>query len=166
VNCPSCGAPIALKPDTEGYKCDYCHQVFFPGEEDDVKVAAEPAQASLMCPVCNGTLVEATISGTPVLFCSQCRGLLLPMNVLPSLVDELRGERTESVVQTSPDRGDLKRTLQCPKCHRRMETHFYAGPGNVILDSCGDCFLIWLDRGELTRIVHAPDEDDVARSDW
>ena len=34
VNCPSCGAPITLRPDTEGYKCDYCHTVFYPGEQD------------------------------------------------------------------------------------------------------------------------------------
>ncbi len=47
-----------------------------------------------------------------------------------------------------------------------MDTHSYAGPGNVIVDSCGTCFLIWLDRGELTRIAHAPDEDDNSSSDW
>ena len=29
MNCPSCGAPMPLKPDTEGYRCDYCHAVFF-----------------------------------------------------------------------------------------------------------------------------------------
>jgi Zn-finger nucleic acid-binding protein len=165
VNCPSCGGPIALKPDTEGYKCDYCHQVFFPGEEDDVHIAAASSLSRLACPVCNLSLEQATIVKTPVLCCAQCHGLLLPMNLLPSLIEELRAGRTESAVQTSPDKGDLKRTLQCPQCHRRMETHFYAGPGNVIVDSCGDCLLIWLDRGELTRIVHAPDEGD-APSDW
>jgi Zn-finger nucleic acid-binding protein len=47
-----------------------------------------------------------------------------------------------------------------------MDTHFYAGPGNVIVDSCGNCFLIWLDRGELMRIVHAPDENDNSDSNW
>jgi Zn-finger nucleic acid-binding protein len=47
-----------------------------------------------------------------------------------------------------------------------MDTHSYAGPGNVIVDSCGDCFLIWLDRGELTRIAHAPDEGETSDSDW
>ena len=78
MNCPACGAPIALKPDTEGYKCDYCHTVFYPGEEDDgveigaqadpqasidggVKIDAQdsagssnPSPASsLACPVCS-----------------------------------------------------------------------------------------------------------------
>jgi len=91
----------------------------------------------------------------------------MPMNMLPSLIDALRAASDKApAVQTPPDHSDLKRTLPCPQCHRRMDTHFYAGPGNVIVDSCGDCFLIWLDRGELMRIVHAPDEGDSSESDW
>ena len=39
-----------------------------------------------------------------------------------------------------------------------MDAHFYAGPGNVVIDSCEECSLIWLDRGELMHIVHAPDD--------
>lgn len=174
ANCPACGAPIALKPDTEGFKCDYCHAVFFPGEEDDgVTVLAEPAEPadpSLLCPLCNVPLVQASIAKIPLLYCTGCHGLLLPMHVLSSILDEMRDElragQGSTAVQTPPDQGDLKRTIQCPQCHRRMDTHFYAGPGNVIVDSCGDCFLIWLDRGELTRIVHAPDEAVAADSDW
>ncbi len=38
-----------------------------------------------------------------------------------------------------------------------MDVHFYGGPGNVVIDSCEECSLIWLDRGELMRIAHAPD---------
>jgi Zn-finger nucleic acid-binding protein len=169
VNCPSCGAPITLKPDTEGFKCDYCHAVFFPGEEDDgVTVLGEAADSdqSPACPLCNLPLVKASIAKTPVFYCTGCHGLLLPMPVLPSLIDELRAGQGNPAVQTPPDQGDLKRTIQCPQCHRRMDTHFCAGPGNVIVDSCGDCFLIWLDCGELTRIVHAPDESVAADSDW
>jgi Zn-finger nucleic acid-binding protein len=78
----------------------------------------------------------------------------------------LRAGPGKPAVQTPPDRGDLKRTVQCSKCRRRMDTHFYAGPGNVIVDTCGDCWLIWLDRGELTRIAHAPDEGDSDELNW
>jgi hypothetical protein len=91
--------------------------------------------------------------------------LLLPMNVLPSLIEARRAGVT-AAVQTPPDHADMKRAIKCPRCHRRMDTHSYAGPGNVIVDSCGDCFLIWLDRGELTRIAHAPDEGETSDSDW
>jgi Zn-finger nucleic acid-binding protein len=169
VNCPACGAPITLKPDTAGYKCDYCHAVFFPSEEDDgVKVSAEQADPGLAraCPLCGVPLVQAAIAKSSLLYCTQCHGLLMPMNVLPGLIEALRAGLDKPAVQTPPDHADLKRTIQCPKCNRRMDTHFYAGPGNVILDSCGDCFLIWLDRGELMRIVHAPDEGDQTELDW
>jgi len=167
VNCPTCGAPITLRPDTEGFKCKYCHAVFFPGEEDDgVQVSGEPAEPSLACPLCDQPLVKATITKIPVLYCTQCHGLLMPMNVPPGLIDALKPEVDKPAVQTPPDPGELRRAIQCPKCHRRMDTHPYAGPGNVIIDSCGDCLLIWLDRGELMRIVHAPDEAAPEDSEW
>jgi len=167
MNCPACGAPITPKPDTQGFQCDYCHAVFYPGEEDDgVEVSPESGDSGQACPLCNQPLVKATITAVQVLYCTDCHGLLLPMPVLPDIVDHLRTAPYTPAVQTPPDRGDLKRTIQCPKCHRRMDTHFYAGPGNVIVDSYGDCCLIWLDRGELMRIVHAPDESDGKDSDW
>jgi Zn-finger nucleic acid-binding protein len=169
MNCPACGAPIVLKPDTEGYKCDYCHAVFFPGEEEDgVQVVGEQPDAalSLACPVCSQPLVKAIIAKLPVLYCTECHGLLMRMGTLPDLTDALRATIPTPAVQTPPDPGDMKRAIQCPQCHRRMDTHFYAGPGNVIVDSCGNCFLLWLDRGELMRIVHAPDATVAADSDW
>ncbi len=170
MTCPKCGAPITPRPDTAGYKCDYCHAVFYPGEEDDsVEVSAEqpdPGSLTKACPICSVPLVQASIAKSLVLYCTQCHGLLLHMPVLQSLIEALRANRDKPAVQTPPDLGDLKLTIQCPQCHKRMETHFYAGPGNVIVDSCGDCFLIWLDRGELTRIAHAPDEDDKDDSGW
>jgi hypothetical protein len=38
-------------------------------------------------------------------------------------------------------------------------THPYYGPGNVVLDSCESCELVWLDFGELKQIVDAPGND-------
>jgi Zn-finger nucleic acid-binding protein len=167
MNCPSCGAPIALKPDTEGFKCDYCHAVFHPDAQGDgVLVSSGPDPAGLACPVCSLPLVRASIAKIPVLFCNQCHGFLMAMPVVEAAIDELRGNAGRPAVQTPPDRGDLKRTVQCPKCHRRMDTHFYSGPGNVIVDSCDTCLLIWFDRGELTRIARAPDEKAVENLTW
>jgi hypothetical protein len=90
----------------------------------------------------------------------------MAMPVVEAAIDELRGDNGRPAVQTPPDHGDLKRTVQCPKCHRRMDTHFYSGPGNVIFDSCDTCLLIWFDRGELTRIARAPDEKAVENLIW
>lgn len=38
-----------------------------------------------------------------------------------------------------------------------MDTHFYGGPDNVVIDDCPRCSLDWLDAGQPMRIVHAPD---------
>lgn len=164
-SCPSCGAPLVLRPDTEGFQCSACHTVFFPEHDDDgVEVSGEPADQSLNCTLCFKPLVNAKLAGSDVLYCKQCHGLLMPMGILSHLIDEIRAEQGRSAVQMPADREDLKRIIQCPRCNRRMDTHFYAGPGNVVIDVCDNCSLIWLDRGEITRIARAPDKGDLERT--
>jgi len=163
-NCPACGAPLALRPDTEGFQCSFCHKVFFPDHEDDgVEVSGEASDPNLNCPLCFQLLVKASLAKTAVLYCTQCRGMLVPMEIVSDLVDDLRTNIDRSAVQTPADHDDLKRTIQCPKCNLRMDAHRYAGPGNVVVDTCDQCALLWLDRGEMTRIASAPDETDRQR---
>lgn len=40
-----------------------------------------------------------------------------------------------------------------------MDVHPYYGPGNVVIDSCTACSLIWLDYGELQQMTDAPGRD-------
>jgi len=40
-----------------------------------------------------------------------------------------------------------------------MDVHPYYGPGNVVIDTCGQCYLVWLDHGELKQIADAPGPD-------
>lgn len=157
MNCPACGAPMHLKPDMDSFKCDYCQNVFFPEKGDDgVRVLGEPCAET--CPICNAALVHAAIAKIRIEYCTQCHGMLIPMEIFQTLIDELRSVGGGSVEQPRADAGDLHRKIGCPRCHRGMDTHFYAGPGNVILASCEPCSLNWLDRGELMHIVRAPDE--------
>ncbi len=161
MNCPSCGAPMHLKPDEDSFKCDYCHSVYFPEKnEDGVRVLGEPSDQP--CPVCNIPLVNAAIAKTRIFYCARCRGMLIAMEVFKNLVDELQVLQSGSMIQPPADSSDLNRNINCPQCHRRMDTHLYAGPGNVVIDSCEHCLLDWLDRGELMRIVHAPDDRNPA----
>jgi Zn-finger nucleic acid-binding protein len=96
-----------------------------------------------------------------ILYCAKCGGMMIPMGIFPDLIEALRGTTDgapeSAIIQPQADSEDLQRKIDCPGCHRRMETHRYGGPGNVIIDSCETCSRIWLDRGELMRIVHAPD---------
>lgn len=36
-----------------------------------------------------------------------------------------------------------------------MDVHPYYGPGNIVIDTCVECGLVWLDHGELTRVEQA-----------
>ena len=40
-----------------------------------------------------------------------------------------------------------------------MDVHPYYGPGNVVIDSCRRCDVIWLDFGELEQITRAGGRD-------
>jgi hypothetical protein len=91
--------------------------------------------------------------------------MLIPMQAFQALVEQLRTERSGAAPQPTADASDLRRKIDCPQCHHRMDTHFYAGPGNVVIDSCENCCLIWLDSGELMHIVHAPDGRDSESGD-
>jgi Zn-finger nucleic acid-binding protein len=153
--CPGCGAPMRLDSDT--FRCEYCRSTYRP-EKNEEGIRELGEKSPLSCPVCALPLEEATLADRRVLYCEQCRGTLIAMKEFVILVEELRGRRDGGgSIQSPPDRSGLERRLACPKCRRPMDTHFYEGPGNIIIDDCSHCFLNWLDQGELMRIVRAPE---------
>lgn len=157
MNCPSCGAAMRLEGDKEYFTCDFCKNIYFPDKnEDGVRVLDEASELS--CPLCSIPLVHAALSGQRVLYCSRCRGMLLHMDIFVALLDDLRARSDgASAIPHRPDPKELQRRISCPQCHQQMETHYYCGPGNVVIDDCSRCSLDWLDYGELMRIVRAPD---------
>jgi Zn-finger nucleic acid-binding protein len=153
-----------LKPDEASYRCDYCHSVYLTQTGDDgVRVLGEPSGQN--CPICNIPLVSAAMTKIRIFYCTGCQGMSISMQVFETLVEELRAVQGGAAPQPAPDSSDLHRKTDCPQCHHRMDTHFYAGPGNVVVDSCENCCLIWLDRGELMHIVRAPDTRDFEAGD-
>ena len=157
MNCPGCGAAMRLEEDKTYLTCDYCTTPFFPEPNGDgVRDLGAPADS--LCPVCGVPLAHAAIGDHRVFSCERCRGILLPMPLLVDLIGELRPHAGSGAARL-PSPRDLERKIRCPKCHQPMDTHPYAGGGNVVIDSCSRCFLDWLDYGELQRILHAPDHE-------
>jgi Zn-finger nucleic acid-binding protein len=149
---------MRLKPDMTSFRCEYCQRVFLPeaNADDGVRVLGEPSGQN--CPICATDLVHATLDNIRICYCAKCRGILVPMGALSALVDAVQAQKRGGTIQPPADAADLQRKINCPQCHRRMDTHFYAGPGNVVIDSCENCSLTWLDGGELTRIAQAPEQ--------
>ena len=157
MNCPNCGAPMRLESSSESLRCEYCGNIVFPEKNDDgVRVLGEPGEE--LCPTCGTGLADASFAGARLRYCTRCRGMLIAMEVFADLVQTLRADHNGGgVIPQPPDRSELERRLTCPHCRQAMETHFYAGPGNVILSDCERCSLDWVDRGKLMRIAQAPE---------
>jgi Zn-finger nucleic acid-binding protein len=148
---------MRLEEGQESFHCLYCTSVYFPEKNNEgVRVLGEPAE--LFCPVCSIALVHAALAGCRILYCTNCRGMLVRMGLFIELIQTLQANlEGPSTIAKPIVEQDLKRHLVCPQCHQAMDTHPYAGPGNIVIDSCSRCYLNWLDAGELMRIASAPD---------
>jgi Zn-finger nucleic acid-binding protein len=101
----------------------------------------------------------------PIDFCAKCRGVLLPRETFAGVTNRRRAWATSPPVEPAPlDRHALIRQLTCPKCGGRFGTYPHLGPGNVVIDNCAGCDVIWLDFGEMQQIVDAPGRDRGSRS--
>lgn len=161
--CENCGAPMRLAQDQGVMICEYCGTQAVPATDEDGVVVLEPT--THLCPVCSKPLSNATLERQDMLYCAACHGMLFEMERFPPLLEILREHRYWSCSSQSPRDSDSARTLHCPLCNGEMDEHAYGGGGNVNVDSCEKCDVIWLDRGELSRIVAAPDRDPQAEFD-
>ena len=157
MTCPNCGAAMRLQDGRECLTCDYCKGQYFPEKnEDGVRVLDDPSELS--CPACAVPLAHAILDAHQILYCARCRGSLIPSPVFVLITQDLRALRADTpALPHPPDPRELRRHVQCPRCHRIMDTHYYAGPGNIVIDDCPVCELNWLDSGELMAVVRAPD---------
>ena len=158
MNCENCGAPMRLVRDRDYYVCDYCGTFHHPDpNRDGIRVLGE--SSDLECPVCQITLVTAALDHNRVWYCGNCRGILIHQGVLSFAVHYLRRQARDLTLPRRFDPEELARPMRCPRCHRDMNTHPYGGPGNIVIDNCNECMLVWLDYGEMNRILTAPGDD-------
>jgi Zn-finger nucleic acid-binding protein len=162
MNCENCGAVMQLDQSRRYFQCGHCGTFNFPEpiDADGIRIVGRTAEAP-RCPVCLAGLDQAVIDGDyPVTFCGRCRGVLLPRTTFATVVEKRRAWATEPPAEPIPmDRRALERQLACPLCAARFMTYPYHGPGNVVIDGCTACDVIWLDFGEMRQIVAAPGRD-------
>ena len=164
MNCRNCGGAMELFATRGYFFCRYCGSFHFPDTAPDqgVRVLAEGAHP---CPICRTNLSSAVLDERhAVQYCPTCRGVLMARGTFADVVQQRRAWATEGPAAPVPLRRDeLVREANCPQCGVRLQTHPYYGPGNVVIDSCAACDVIWLDFGELKQIVDAPGRDRGSR---
>jgi Zn-finger nucleic acid-binding protein len=164
MNCPNCGAPMQLRASSPVWTCDHCRTSIQLGAGIDGLDVDRNGTSSYTCPVCHHQLAPATMDRSYRLdACTECQGLLLPIAAFGTTVETKRlFAMTPSKMPPADATGNLKRTIACPSCGERMITDWYYGPGRVVIDTCESCGLVWLDGGELQRVIDAPGPDRLA----
>ncbi len=163
MNCENCGAPLRLVAGRDHFCCDHCETLRFTAPLADsidrvtLLGAAADEGDDRACPVCLTPLAHGALDGARVYCCETCRGVLTESDVFAHVNRQRRADYEAAEVLPTPlDRAQFQRELHCPSCTARMETHPYYGPGNVVIDSCSRCRLVWVDSGELAAIERAP----------
>ena len=153
ANCVNCGAPMLVDKTRGGLVCTHCGSLEpLPPLIREIEIGDA---AGMACPNCGGALASARLDGNPLLVCAQCTGMLIAMPDFVSVIDAARAHEDQHGVVLPRDQKPGDRTLTCPRCHQSMDSHFYGGPGNLVIDTCERCQLNWLDAGELRRIARA-----------
>jgi Zn-finger nucleic acid-binding protein len=166
MNCSNCGAAMRLVESARYLRCGHCGAFHFPQpvEAEGIRIVGHLPGAP-KCPVCAKAMAHAVLDEDhPVDFCPQCRGILLPRRTFAGVTSRRRAWASSPPIDPLPlDRQALHRRLACPKCGGRFETYAHFGPGNVVIDNCAACDVIWLDYGEMRQIVDAPGQDRGSR---
>ncbi len=130
----------------------------------------------MLCPACKSVMTRTTSHGCPIRYCIECRGVWVSGEVLSKLVQILSWQvkPAESKKQipfktinvTCPHQ--LQQTKTCPECELAMQPFNYAYDSNIILDRCSTCNGVWLDPGELIKVVrhsqYDPEMHSIARN--
>lgn len=156
MNCMNCGAPMSLLLNKQQFKCEYCFSTYFPDKnEDGIRILDEESETG--CPVCNIPLVYGYIDSVQTRYCVSCRGILIDQEVFLFVIDNMRAKSTKPTIQPPPvNLQELNRRIKCPRCGHSMSTHFYGGPGNLVVDNCVNCSILWLDNNEFNRVIRSP----------
>ncbi len=178
--CSECGTIMSPVHEEAGevasFGCKHCGNVFFPdaptetesGEPTDNETTGPTSEDGVValgetigscCPVCDEQpLAKGHIEKRPALFCEKCLGVLISNANFTEVLGKRRSGRMRSDADVDPEpinQDEYNRRIQCPNCSCRMDVHPYYGPGNVVIDSCCRCFLIWFDHGEISKIERA-----------
>lgn len=150
---------MQLVPQHDYFVCEFCGSFEFPDDTPPTVdgVRSLGAQTEFACPVCAITLGLGSVEKIHVWHCEQCRGMMVRNDDLANIIRARRAKYTGPPAEQTPLKpAELRRRLCCPVCQQLMNVHPYYGPGNVAIDTCSNCWVVWLDHGELAMIEKAP----------
>lgn len=104
------------------------------------------------CPACHNPMVALELAGVEIDHCLSCKGTWLDAGELDLLLEGSEGSRA-FLSSFAPDEGGSEKPRKCPICDKRMEKILCGAEGGVRIDRCRRGDGLWLDKGELRRIL-------------
>lgn len=109
------------------------------------------------CPQCASDLTPVAYEGVSVHACDTCGGEFLASDELRGLAASHRGGAGDELCPAdrrlrSACPAGVQRSLCCPECGEPMDAAIFGGETGILVDRCGSCEGLWIDRQELERI--------------
>ncbi len=101
------------------------------------------------CPCCQKPMVTFEFDAVEVDHCMRCRGTWLDAGELGLLMGS--AENVQALLADFSPATTAEAPRPCPICDRRMDKVTRDG---LLLDECGVGHGLWLDKGELNRLLH------------
>jgi Zn-finger nucleic acid-binding protein/ribosomal protein L40E len=177
LRCPSCGA-AALEGDRDcahcgsllsTRRCATCFALSPRDAEKCVRCGALLPTESLRpapgrCPDCREQLVARQAGVAGFAECPRCGGLFLGNEAFDAVVKDAGTRQRARAADAPPSHAASPQPgvhyRPCPMCRKLMNRSNFGGGSGVIVDVCG-AHGVFLDRGELTRIV-----DFIEKGGW
>jgi Zn-finger nucleic acid-binding protein len=104
------------------------------------------------CPVCDRSIIALELDQVEVDHCVHCGGVWLDAGELELLLDG--AENRDRLLASMREAGVVAEPMRrCPLCDRKMQKVVMGIDGQVMIDTCARDHGLWLDGGELARIV-------------
>lgn len=180
--CPGCGAPAAPDAASCAYcgsalatvNCASCFAPMFRGSRFCARCGAEAKREvveeskALQCPRCSESMQALRLGPTDVHECGACGGLWLEPETLQRLSEarESHADVVSVLVARAPVgtvAPDVVRYVPCPSCAKLMNRTNFAKSSGIVLDVCKN-HGVWLDRGELQRVLQFIDSGGLAHA--
>lgn len=117
------------------------------------------------CPRCHVPLITEETGDIVMERCDRCGGRWMTPEDLKAVLSLIRLPVEGAPPRIGIDLTDVQENAVCPRCGVPMEPFNYAGDSGVILDKCKSCGGLWLDKGNLERVlaVVSASEQDLDR---
>ncbi len=114
-------------------------------------------KCGIRCPACRKEMEFCENGNHEFAGCPKCKGMLFEQPVFAQATQHLRNHVSLARLVPAPmDPTQLRVNRLCSTCGGSLETNAFCGAGNAVIDTCIPCGVIFLDAGELTKLVRAP----------